>query len=1610
MDPLTLVTTVVGLLGTCMTLLDKCAAFKDAGTSSSSVHSAFSINKLLLERWGRSVGIKGDALLPRHHELLDNPAVVRQVSQILTDIEDLCTKLDKSLKATSQNRDEPKPLRRVPTGSLATGASRTKSRPEKDGPSVLAKLDWVGRSHAKSKAHLEELRNKLGDLFKLVPLPDAQLERHLLEWHARIEAETRAEVRKWLAAPWNTDVYDRSCRSRLPSTCEWIFKRDFFLDWMSPDFPDTKPKVLWVNGPAGYGKTILCAKSWLFQLVSQSSAALNVARELWDPNMSPSASQEDVLRVLNSVLRDCGGCTLVADGLDECAWAQDSRAGDQDRNSTMGFFRSLAEVVSQTKTRVLLFSRMEEDRIKPAFNAQLSSSQLISTAEHSIVPDDVHLDAKVFSQDIARKKLGKRSEEQQAELADKMLAKSDGMFLWMKMLEGDLAKANNTKKVFRAVEQAPIGIQHLYVRNWDRIANNPDSDAKARAFTILRWAAFSARPLTVLELVEALTILEDGDADDLDDDELPDEMSDIDEDYVQTNIVDLCGSLVEVRRQKQGGTASSTDTPSDHNSATKDDAGPDEHQERGEIPPAACDTINIVHPSVREFLIGRLPFDAGLRPVDEMLANSDIAHTRHLTILCLRYLGVRRVWVEGLALGNETHERRFLSVALGAFEALSRHADDISITPTIARMVCKLIDPRFKTWSLLEEHIESWAWQDEAQEQNCRVLFLACWFGVEPVRYVLSEVKIPATTSDSAGNTALHQIFYGKSPSKTMVKLLIEYGADVNALNNDGVSALSIATKQGQLAGAKALLEHGAKQDPDSSGVTPLHLAARRRHMGLVQLFLAQGADVNAKSRSLQTPLHSACSKGSEKVAALLLDRGAEAGVKDEAGETPLSYAIAGGSKIWKRLFDETSEGQDFDINATYKIGCTLLHLVADRGGASATATAEATGLFLDRGANIEARHEESETPLHVAARSGNEHCLTALLSRGADTEAKNKIGLTTLHVAVCNGQAAIAELLLGRGADIESRDEDGMTPIHNATQFGMLDCIKVLQAHGADLACREDHKDGWTALHYAANFGHLDSLKYLLEHGIDPCSEDALGVPPIHYACREGKLECIGHFLDLGMDPNYKDIDGQSPAHWASESGHTSCLELLLGRGADPDSSDRRDWSPTHCAARNGHKNCLNLLLDRGANIRAATVDGWMPIHFASWNGRTDCLEPLLDRGADPHAIDLEGNAPIHLAAENGHTDCLKLLLDRGADLHVTDGYGSAPVHIAASHGRLDFLELLLDRGADLHAPDDDGSAPVHFATEKGRLDCLKLLLDRGADIDATNTDGSAPIHIAALNGHLDCLELLLERGAAMDVQDSDGWSLAYYAAECEQPECLQFLLHKGVGFRSETNDGLTPLHSAVGKSAEAGYLDCVKFLLEAGADVRATSKFSHWTPAHVAARSTASPDSLDLLLKAAPDSAHPDAFGRTILHWAARSASEETLNVALAHGSPDALGRDRYGLSSLSLAVAGGHEGLAARLLTTIEGQFDFKDNFGRSLLWWARRSGSTELEELLRREVEARGAGIIEPAAHLDETNLNPRPGSPVLLLKSEKFQADRTGHGEGRHDTPLICTGL
>lgn len=72
--------------------------------------------------------------------------------------------------------------------------------------------------------------------------------------------ETKKELYLWLDAVNTTDKYEKHLSARLENTCEWIFAKSEYVSWASPDFPFDAAKVLWVHGPAGYGKSVLCAR------------------------------------------------------------------------------------------------------------------------------------------------------------------------------------------------------------------------------------------------------------------------------------------------------------------------------------------------------------------------------------------------------------------------------------------------------------------------------------------------------------------------------------------------------------------------------------------------------------------------------------------------------------------------------------------------------------------------------------------------------------------------------------------------------------------------------------------------------------------------------------------------------------------------------------------------------------------------------------------------------------------------------------------------------------------------------------------------------------------------------------------------------------------------------------------------------------------------------------------------------------------------------------------------------------------------------------------------------------------------------------------------------
>lgn len=127
---------------------------------------------------------------------------------------------------------------------------------------------------------------------------------------------------------------------------------------------------------------------------------------------------------------------------------------------------------------------------------------------------------------------------------------------------------------------------------------------------------------------------------------------------------------------------------------------------------------------------------------------------------------------------------------------------------------------------------------------------------------------------------------------------LIAQGADVNARNNYGWTALSHAARSKNAELVRLLLEHGADANArDESGWTPLMRAAMKGNVEAAQALLEHGASVNVQEKAGWTALHWAASQGHDKLVALLLSHGADPKLRTEDGWTPLMVAMKEGNE-----------------------------------------------------------------------------------------------------------------------------------------------------------------------------------------------------------------------------------------------------------------------------------------------------------------------------------------------------------------------------------------------------------------------------------------------------------------------------------------------------------------------------------------------------------------------------------------------------------------------------------------------------------------------------------------------------------------------------------------
>ncbi|XP_076225941.1 uncharacterized protein LOC116426546 isoform X2 [Nomia melanderi] len=300
----------------------------------------------------------------------------------------------------------------------------------------------------------------------------------------------------------------------------------------------------------------------------------------------------------------------------------------------------------------------------------------------------------------------------------------------------------------------------------------------------------------------------------------------------------------------------------------------------------------------------------------------------------------------------------------------------------------------------------------------------------ECVRLVLAAGARPSTP-DLRGGSPLHyaaqccgaaataELAVPKKVGLKVLQTLLEFGADVNAKDEDGRQPILWAASAGSVEAVLALARAGgsaAAGAADKDGLTALHCAASRGHARCVEALVNLcGAHPDHVDDNGCSALHYAATLGHADATALILKLGADPNRQDRKGRTPALCAAAKGQ-------------------------LETLKILAQHGGSLYARTVRGTGVA------------------HEAVASGRIELIKWLAKKRPGTlDVATHDGKTPLHVAALHGHLDACKVLLDNGARINAvlRTSKGnlMTALDAALYRGHRDCAKLIQMHGGTTA-----------------------------------------------------------------------------------------------------------------------------------------------------------------------------------------------------------------------------------------------------------------------------------------------------------------------------------------------------------------------------------------------------------------------------------------------------------------------------------------------------------------------------------------------------------------------------
>jgi ankyrin repeat protein len=329
---------------------------------------------------------------------------------------------------------------------------------------------------------------------------------------------------------------------------------------------------------------------------------------------------------------------------------------------------------------------------------------------------------------------------------------------------------------------------------------------------------------------------------------------------------------------------------------------------------------------------------------------------------------------------------------------------------------------------------------------------------------------------------------------------MVNNGADVNYMNNNTVTPLRVASRNGNMDIVRFLLDHGAiVQTPNY--VNALDEAAREGHIDVASELLDRGADpsrVDSVGVGLVRRINTG-TRIAKKMVNLLIDKGfrngyytrehAERdGVLDTFDQRPVVIESNGIAEV-------------FEHERYHHIPGELMQVIRNNFGGKR-------------------KTKKSKAKKDSKKRSSRRNKTQA----GGDNETEDEMLARVQKIYDEDGDIN----------ELNKADRKGKTPLHYASEKGYSSVVEDLIQYTAVEINKIREKTGKTALHYASENGHWEVVAKLVEDPkIDVNIQDNKGKTPLHYAYHKRDAVVIDYLLRNGGDLTIRDKRGKTPVDY---------------------------------------------------------------------------------------------------------------------------------------------------------------------------------------------------------------------------------------------------------------------------------------------------------------------------------------------------------------------------------------------------------------------------------------------------------------------------------------------